>query len=374
MVCRAGPAISRFARTTGLALMLVSGMPVVARAEGGAEKPADAESAIRPVVSVVVASQIEQPATYYGQVSARVVADLGFAQAGELQERPVSRGDIVKAGDLLATLDLTDLNTRLRAAEAQFAVASAQVAQASDAEARTRELAARGTANTVQLDSATLARVAAEAALSQASASLASVRDLLATARLVAPDAGVVLANYAEPGANLAAGQPVVQLAALTGREVLIDLTEAELAQLAPVARFQVRLDANPAIVAEAAVASVDPVADKATRTRRVHLGIVKPPAQFRIGALARATRVAEAGQAGLPVIPASALLVEGDVSYVWRVDRPSGRVVRVKVTTETAPNGQLRALTGLADGDEIVIRGIHSLSDGQIVGPQVSP
>lgn len=153
------------------------------------------------------------------------------------------------------------------------------------------------TDNEVQLESAVLARVAAEAAVSQAAAGLASARDLRETSRLVAPGAGAVLATFAEPGANLAAGQPVVQLAALTGREVLIDLTEAELARLPADARFRVVLDASPAILAEARVASVDPVAEKATCTRRVHLGLINPPEHFRIGALARVTRWPAAGR-----------------------------------------------------------------------------
>lgn len=369
-----GSSVRRMAASTALALMLASGLHTAARAASTAEKPAGEQVAIRPVVSIIVTSLGAQAATYYGQVTARIIADLGFAQAGELLERPVRRGDIVAAGDLLAALDPTDLNARLRAAEAQYDMAKAQVALASDAEARTRELAARGTANSVQLDSAKLARVAADASLNQASAGLASVRDLLATSHLVAPDAGAVLATYAEPGSNLAAGKPVVQLAALKGREVLIDLTETELAQLAPDARFQVALDANPSILTEATIASVDPVADKATRTRRVHLGLATPPEQFRIGALARVTQLADASQAAQLIIPASALLAENDATYVWRVDRPSGRVSRIKVTTDAATNGQVRLRDGVAKGDEIVIRGIHSLTEGQIVGPQVAP
>lgn len=141
MIRRPRPGASRLARSAGLALPLMFGLAANAVAEHG---PAADVPAIRPVVSVIVTSHGQQAATYYGQVAARVVTDLGFAQPGELQERPARRGDTVGAGELLAALDPSDLDARLRAAEAQYEVALAQAAQAGDAEVRIRELAARG--------------------------------------------------------------------------------------------------------------------------------------------------------------------------------------------------------------------------------------
>lgn len=73
-------------------------------------------------------------------------------------------------------------------------------------------------------------------------------------------------------------------------------------------------------------------------------------------------------------ILPASALLAEGDARYVWRVERPSGRVGRIAVRVEAAADGRMFVLDGLSEGDEVVTRGIHSLTEGQIVGPQVAP
>ncbi len=361
---------------TGLCAAALAG--VIAFGPVGAETAApdagDIQAAPRPVVSLVIrAGSQGAPTTFYGQVVARVVTALGFAQGGELAERPVSEGDIVAAGDIVARLDPTDLDARLRAAEAGYAAAEAQLRQAVDSEARLTALVGRGSASAVQLEGATLARAAAEAAVNQAAAAVASAKDLRDTAQLVAPDAGVILATYAEPGANLSPGQPVVQLAGLSGREVLIDLTEAELARIGPEARFDVTLDANPAITAEATVVSVDPVAERATRTRRVHLGLVSPPDYFRIGALARATGAVPTDQPAVISLPATAVLAVADARFVWRIARPSGQVSRVPVQTASGPDGQLIILDGLAEGDEILIKGIHSVTEGEIVGPRVS-
>jgi len=333
----------------------------------------------RPVVSVIVrATPPTDEAIFYGQVAARVVTNLGFAQGGELAERPVDQGDVVQAGALLAMLDPTDLDARQRAAEASLEAAGAQLRQTIDSEERLRALVDRGSATAVQLESATLARAAAEAAVGQAAAALASAEDLRDSARLLAPEAGVVLATLAEPGANLAPGQAVVQLAGLSGREVLIDLTESEVSALRPGTRFHVTLDADPAIATGATLVSVDPVAERATRTRRVHLGLQAPPEAFRIGALARVSLTGDT--VGTPTIrlPAGALLADGGQTFVWRIARPSGVVARVQVdSTATGPGpgpGLVQITAGLSDGDEVLLKGVHSVADGDIVGPQVSP
>lgn len=361
---------------TGLCAVALAGAIAFgsATAETTATGAGEGQAVPRPVVSTIIRAGIQgAQTTYYGQVAARVVTALGFAQGGELAERPVSEGDMVAAGAVVARLDPTDLEARLRAAEAGSAAAEAQLRQAADAEARLTALVGRGSASSVQLEGATLARAAAEAAVNQAAAALASAKDLRDTAQLVAPDAGVILATYAEPGANLSPGQPVVQLAGLSGREVLIDLTEAELARIGPDARFHVTLDANPAITAEATVVSVDPVAERATRTRRAHLGLINPPDFFRIGALARATPAALPDEPAVITLPATAVLTEDDARFVWRIARPTGQVSRVQVQTAAGPGGQLIIVEGLTEGDEVLIKGIHSVTEGEIVGPQVS-
>lgn len=352
------------------AAALLTGM---AGAETAAITPTG--QAPRPVVSVVVhATPPAGGAAFYGQIAARVVTDLGFAQGGELAERPVDQGDVVQAGALLAMLDPTDLDARQRAAEASLEAAGAQLRQAADAEARLRALVDRGSATAVQLESATLALAAAEAAVGQAAAALASAEDLRDSARLLAPEAGVVLATLAEPGANLAPGQPVVQLAGLSGREVLIDLTETEVNALRPGTRFHVTLDADPAIATAASLVSVDPVAEKATRTRRVHLGLQAPPEAFRIGALARVSLTGDAIGAPTIRLPATALLADGGRTFVWRIARPSGAISRVQVESASAGPGIVRITAGLSDGDEVLLKGVHSVAEGDIVGPQVSP
>lgn len=327
------------------------------------------EAAPRPVVSVIVSPRTDLPVGHVGTVVARIEADLGFPLAGRLAERPVEIGDLVRRGDAVARLDPEQLEADLRAAEAGVAVARAQLRSARDAAERARALVERGVGTRTRLEDAERALVAAEARLDQAEATRNRAADLLALATLRAPHDGVVTAVRAEPGAAVSAGQPVLSLAATAPREIVIDMTERDAAALTPGTEFLARLVVDPDITARATLDRIDPVAAPLTRTLRVHLALADPPAGFRLGALVAVEPLQEA--AGGIVLPRTALVETSDGPAVWVVDRPGGRVRLVPVAIAGAGEGFAVVRAGLVPGDEVVVRGVHSLREGQMVGPR---
>lgn len=335
--------------------------------------PANAEEAVgpggpaRPVVSVVVDPQVGISPSYTGTVMARTQTALGFLMIGTVSARPVNTGDLVKKGDVLARLDTQDLNADLRAADAGVTVAKAQLRSATDARDRAKTLAERGVGSATRLEDAERTLVSAQARLEQAQASQARALDIIELATLTAPYDGVVTGTYAEPGATLNAGQAILQLSAIGEREIVIDVSEAEASLSTPGDRFAASLLASEAISVEAVLTRVDPVAERATRTYRLHLAIEDAPAEFRLGSLVRV--LPAGGKDSDIIVPQSALL---DPPAVWVVDRSTNTVsLRTVAVSETA--GEFVAVTaGLSAGDEVVTRGIHSLQEGQAVGPRV--
>lgn len=342
--------------------------PVIAVPEG---------SPPRPVASITLAEGADPAHATTGTVAAAAETDLAFTLPGRLAERRVAAGDLVAAGAVLAVLDPEDAEAALRGAEANVAAAQAQVSQAQDAEARAQKLKDRGVASDVQLEQATRARITAEAALEQAEAARAAAADRRASTTLTAPEAGIVTATLAEPGATLGAGQPVLHLASIDRREVVIDVTEAELVGLTRDARFRVTLAADPGVTATARAGSVDPVAERATRTRRVHLTLQDPPEGMRLGALVSVLPIT--GAAALPRLPVQAVLTDAPQPAVWVVTRAepgaaTGTVSRRPVSPGLRLGDSVLIGAGLDPGDEVVIRGVHSLTEGAAVGEQVSP
>lgn len=329
----------------------------------------------RPVVSEIVDAHAGYRSRFVGIVGARTETDLGFLLAGTLAERPVETGDLIEKGAVLARLDPEDLDADVRAAEAGVQVALAQLRAARDAENRARELLSRGTDSATRLEDAERALTGAFATVEQSRAALAQARDMRGFATLTAPQDGVIVQTDVEAGASVSAGQRVVVLASTEMREITLDVTERDAAALNEGLLFDVTLAANTDVTAQAALRRIDPVAATSTRTRRVHLTLQDPPEGFRLGAL---VRVSPATTAALDItLDHSAVLDPEGSPAVWVVSRSddgaTGTVHRTPVTLGIRFGARVRITGGITAGDEVVTKGIHSLEEGQTVGPGVS-
>ena len=190
---------------------------------------------------------------------------------------------------------------------------------------------------------------------------------------MTAPFSGVVSAIYEAPGSVLGAGTPVLQLSAEDQREAVIDLPESALASLPPDAVFTLWQRTDPDRQVRAVLDRIDPIADMATRTRRLYLTL-PTDAPFRLGSLVRA-RLGTASEPAL-MLSGTAIFQRDGVPHVWRVLRKGqdAQVQAVPVAPSGAFQGRVLIGKGLAPGDEVVIRGVHSLSDDQPVGERVQP
>lgn len=361
-------AIRRMTLTLALSLAVA---PLWAEEAGHGEAAPAADAPPRPVVSEVMQPELASARSFVGVVVAKTETQLAFSVPGTLAENRMRLGAVVARGDVLGQLDPTDFDAALRSAEAGVKGAEAQLAQARDAEARAIQLLSRGAGTDVARENATRSRIAAEAQLEQAKSQRDRAADRRGLTRLIAPVDGVILSVPVEQGEVLQAGQPVAVLAATEGREVRIDLTEAELASIPEGARFEVQLLVDGGVVTRAALGRIAPVATKETRTRETRLVLEKASAGFRLGALVSVRLV---GGSQLMTLPLQALAGrEGEAGQVWVVARPEGRVSARQVTLGAEVQSRIVVRAGLEPGEEVIIRGVNSLSEGQIVGPQVA-
>ncbi|MGA0613228.1 efflux RND transporter periplasmic adaptor subunit [Paracoccus sp. KR1-242] len=347
-----------------LALALPPGM-------AAAQAPTDAP---RPIVSVVLGEAQTRDRSFPGVVRARVDVALGFQTLGRLTARNVDLGDVVHRGDVLATLDPDDLQGKVRSAEAAAEAAKVQLQTAQSAADRTRALVERDVATTAQLEQAEQSLAAAIAADQQAQSELIRARDTESYAEMRAPFDGVISAVHATPGAVVAAGEPIVDLSGQDELEVVIDAQAALVARLESHDRFEVWSPNHPELRRQATLARIEPVADAATRSRRVRLSLDDPQG-FLLGALVRARPVF--ADANRLTVPAAAIFQKDGESRVWIVTR-QGKAATVSArrvqTTGPEIEGMFFVAAGLRPGDEVVIRGIHSLREGQAVGASVTP
>lgn len=339
----------------------------------GAHAENTAES-LRPIVVEIAGENSEARQTYIGMVAARTEVDLGFPVSGSVANRSVDLGDTVKRGDVLARLDPETLEAEVWAARAGVVVSQQKLNSASAALEREQTLASKGVVSQALLENADRAFSAAKARLEQARATLVRAEDVLASANLLAPIDGVIIEVLVEAGSSVSAGQPVVKLAGAGAREVVIDLGENDFGHLQRNTNFKASLLAVPQTTSVVSLRSIDPVADRQTRTRRLHFALQNPQAEFRIGALVRLTPPNQ-NQRKLTVPVQAVLIDESGVPFVWVVTRKaveSGIVERATITLGTVLEDRVLVKTGLSLGQEIIIKGVNSIQDGQHVGPRV--
>ncbi|MFT8711302.1 efflux RND transporter periplasmic adaptor subunit [Komagataeibacter rhaeticus] len=317
---------------------------------------------VRPVRSVMVEPGPDRNAEVMtGQVAAHRSINLAFRLPGKVVERAVSAGSTVHAGDVLARLDDTVPQQTLRTALAENATAKAALEQAAPLKQRAAALLPVEAISRNDYDDAVRRY---KTALDQVQATQAQVRvaqEQLGYTRLLAPEDGIVTDRLVEAGEVVAAGQPVLRMAADDGLDGQFDMPEA-LAQsrLAVGMTMKVCLDATPVLCAPAAIYEIAPDTDPATRT-------------YHTRALLRATRdmmplgAVVTGHLSVPSaptvhLPPAALTVQDGRPAVWIVAPDTLRVSLRPVIIARYATDDVVIASGLNAGDRVVTAGVQAL------------
>ena len=331
-------------------------------------KPAPPEEPIRAVkVTTVGLDSIKSGAEFAGEVRPRVESRLGFRVAGKIIRRQAELGKRVKAGDVLAQLDPQDYKLAAQAASAQTAAAQTNRDLALADFNRYKSLKDQNFISGAELERRDAALKAAQAQLEQAQAQLAGQGNQSAYTTLVADVSGVITSIDAEAGQVVTAGTPVVRIAQDGPRDVIFAVPEDKVALMKVGSTTDVRMWSSntqyKGIVREVA-ASADPV----TRTFTVKVGLDAKDTP------ALGTTVSVIPQAfdrsGVQVVklPTSAFRQDGQNSSVWVLD-PSSMTVKLQpVVIATADGNDVVVASGLQPGMQVVVAGVHVLSQGQKV------
>ena len=330
-------------------------------------RPAPPEEPVRAVKVISVGISAYSPSREYaGDVRAQVESRLGFRIGGKLVKRQAELGQQVKAGQVLAQLDPQDYRLAADAARAQVAAAATSRNLAAADFKRFQALKDQNFISGAELERRESTLKAAQAQLEQAQSQAAVQGNQTGYAVLTADVSGIVTAVDAEPGQVVAAGAPVVRIAADGVRDVVFSVPEDKVAAIKVGVRVAVRVWAGNADLTgkvREVAASSDPV----TRTYAVKVSIdgKAPP----LGATVYVTVDASAASA-VPVIklPTSALRQDGQATTVWVLDE-AGMTVRPQVIeVATADGNEVVVASGLTPGMRVVSAGVHVLSPGQKV------
>ena len=346
-------------------VLILAGVAVLLAACSKPTPPAEPVRAVK--VIRVGANDLSWRHEYSGEVRAQVESRLGFRVGGKLIKRQAELGQHVKSGQVLAQLDPQDYRLAADAARAQVAVAATNRDLAVADFKRYKLLKDQSFISGAELERRETTLKAAQAQLDQAQAQLAVQGNQATYTSLLADVSGVVTSIEAEPGQVVAAGSPVVRIAADGARDAVFSVPEDRIADIKVGVPVRIRVWAKdtelPGKVREVA-ASSDPV----TRTYlvKVAIGTEAPPP---LGATVYV--VPEIGvAAAVPLIklPSSALVQQGKNTAVWVLDKSLMTVKLQAIQIATADGNEVVVAAGLQPGMLVVSAGVHVLSPGQKV------
>jgi multidrug efflux system membrane fusion protein len=348
-----------------------------ALALAGCQPRAPVALAPQPVVAVAVHPDGTPPeASLPGDVEARYSTPLSFRIGGKIIERDVRLGDTVKPGQVVARLDPADVQKSLANAQAQLDAAQHRLVYAKQQLERDSAQAHENLIAPAQLEQTQDAYASAAAQRDAAQAQLSLARNQLAYAALVADHAGVITAEQADTGQNVAAGQAVYGLAWTGEIDIVCDAPESALAALAIGSKADVTLPALPGKRFAARVREISPAADPQSRTYRVKLTLGAPDAQVRLGmtaqiafASASASASAQTPNGAHPfTLPATALFHDGPAPAVWVVRSGSDTLELRRVSVGRYDERTISVTQGLQPGERVVYQGVHTVSAGEHV------
>ena len=332
--------------------------------------------------------------------------DVYAKESGYVKQLLVDYGSRVQKGQLMAVLEIPELEIQLQQDTAAIASAAERVTHAQHESerleaqhqvvhlqsdrlsgvAKTRpglvaqqeidDAQGKDLALEAQVEGGKSAYETAKSQLDEAKAKLDRDKVMFDYARITAPFAGIVTQRYANLGTLMQAGtssstqaMPLVRLSQDDLFRLVIPVPESYVKYIRVNDPVQVHVPSLDKVVpGKVARFSVDVTAD--TRTMHTEVDVLNPSHSLMPGLYAEATLTLERKNSAL-VLPLQAVNQAGDQATIFLVD-PNNTLQERKIVIGLQTATDAEVLSGLNEGDRVVVSDRSALKAGMHVKPQV--
>ena len=309
--------------------------------------------------------ELQQTVLISGPIKAVNTALVKARVPGELRDLTVREGDAVRAGQVLARIDPTESDARLRQARQQAAAAKAQAAIAQRNFDNNQALVAQGFISSTALASSQASLDAAQASYQAAQSGADLAAKALDDTVLRAPIAGQISQRLVQPGERVPVDARIVEIVDNRQLELEASLNAADSLHVKVGQSAELTLDGTHQVI-HAKVVRINPSASVGSRAVLVYLAL-KPDANLRHGLFAQGSL--NVGALTTLALPLSAVRTDKPQPYVQRVSQ--NQVQHANVTLGV--RGKLAdlpmvAVTGVAEGSVVIDGTVGSLRVGTLV------
>jgi RND family efflux transporter MFP subunit len=388
----------------GLLCLLVATLFLIVRGfyrKGPAEQPRAA------AVVAVTRGNLSSSLTVAGQFQPYQQVDLHAKVSGYIRWIKVDIGDRVRQGEVLALLEVPELQDQVVGAQAEVRHSQSDITRAQSevvsaestysavhAEYTRLEEASKerpGLIAEQELDDARAKDQQAAAQVGVAKASLDAMQQQLGVSnatrsrletmsgyeQIVAPFTGVVTKRYADTGTLIQAGQdnntntlPVVQVAESDLLRLRMPVPESDVPYIQVGGDVQVKVNATGRIFT-GKIIRFSRALDTNTRTMLTEVDVPNHDLSLSPGMYAETTIQLLQKNDAL-ILPAQAVVQNGDQSYVLLVDA-TNHVEKRNVTLGIQTSNRVEITSGLQTGDNVIASGQTGYQPGEVVSPHAA-
>jgi RND family efflux transporter MFP subunit len=305
-----------------------------------------------------------------GSIQPERKADLRAEVGAVVMQVLKENGEAVKKGDLLVRLDDTALRDNLASAQEAVRASTQSLEQAERVLARQKTLKASGMVSSQVLEDAEVRRNNAQSDLSAAKARLVTANQQLSRTLVRAPFDGIVSERKVSAGDTAQIGKELVKVVdpASMRFEGRVSADSVGVVKVGQGVVFAI--NGYPGQNFLGKVKRVDPAANPVTRQVEVLVDFADKNLP-RVAGLFAEGRI-EAETTAALMVPESALVKQGDSTYVWKIKDKALAKTPLQMGARDARSGNWSVQTGLAKGDIVMRTPASSFRDGQKVEMQV--
>ena len=327
-----------------------------------------------PIISEVKVETISKASVdNYYETSATVKAKTNSVIAsmitGKVTSLAVQEGDSVKAGQLLLTIDARDLTQKASGASAGVSMAQKGVEQAAQNK-KMAEVTYQRYKNlynekvitkqefdqySTQKNVAALEYQKAQAGVQQARAGLGEVRVYQSYSRVTAPIAGIVTQRNIDLGSTAIQGQPILTIESPGNQELIANVDESYLKKIHKGQEVNLVIDGK---TVKTKITTIVQSIDPTTRTFKVKLDT-----KGLNSGLYTKVQI-PVGKKDAIAVPQVAIVQKGQLTGVYTVDDKNIISYRL-IRTGKILGDKIEVISGLTDGDKIIVSGVEKAIDG---------
>ncbi len=317
------------------------------------------------VAGEVTNAELVQAIYATGFVEADAVANLSAECSGTVRYVGVLEGQHVSAGQKILQFDSTQPLLAVREARAAFAEQQALARDNRLRAARKKNLFIEGAISRQELEDAEKNSIQSEKLLQQKAFQVKMREDDLKKLTVTAPFSGIMTLQNIKEGDYVTSNTLVARVVDTSRFMISVEVDELDIPRISNGQSATVAFDAYPEKRFSALVSRIVPQTDRVTKTSRIYLTLVNPPANIQAGMTATANIIYNIRPNAL-LVRKSSVFEENRKSYVWTIKQ--GRLKKQLILQGDSDMTFVEVLQGLKKGDKIALTPEKSLHEGMDV------